>query len=216
MNAVENKIPNVSSLVKETEYNTKINEIEGKINNYNHDKYITTPELNNLAAGVFDARLARANLMTKTNFDIKLKKISDRVTLNKTKHLFVKTELKKLNNFDAAYYRGKDYFEEDGTQNYLVFQEVYKYFEDVDVSKALIKFHANSWISKGLSNEKINSVTGFECPFKEYATARIKLKFDGSILRQKLLTSTASIANYYIVYRLSPRANSSSIVRELS
>ena len=40
----------------------------------------------------------------------------------------------------------------DGTQNYLVFQGVYKYFEDVDVSKTLIKFHANSWISKGLSN----------------------------------------------------------------
>ena len=31
--------------------------------------------------------------------------------------------------FDAAYFRGKNYFEEDGTQNCLVFQPVYKYFE---------------------------------------------------------------------------------------
>ena len=94
-----------------------------------------------------------------------------------------------------------------------MFQEVYKYFED-DVSKTLIKFHANSWISTGLSNEKISSVTGFESPFIEYKNARIKLKFDKSILRQKLLTSIGSIANYYIVYRLSPRTNSSSIVLE--
>ena len=141
MIAVENKIPNVCSLVKKTDYNTKISEIEGKINNHNHDKYIITPELNNLAAGVFDARLARANLVTKTDFDIKLKKNSDRVTLkNKTKHLLVETELKKINTFDAAYYRGKNYFEEDGTKNYLVFQGVYKYFEHVMFQKLLLNF----------------------------------------------------------------------------
>ena len=150
--------------------------------------------------------------MTKTDFDIKLKKISDRITLNKTKNLLVETELKKLNTFDAAYYTGKNHFEADGTKNYLVFQGVHKYFEDV-VSKTLIKFHSNSWISKGLSNEKISSVTGFECTFTEYTNARIKLKFAGSI-RQKLLTSIGLIANYYIVYRISPRTNSSIIVLE--
>ena len=180
----------------------------------NHDKYITTPEFNNLPIGVFDARLARANLVTKRDLDIKLKKISDRVTLNETKHLLVETELKKLNTFDAAYFRGKNYFDGYGKQNYLVFQRVYKYFEDVDVSKSLIKFHANLWISKGLSNEKISSVTGFERPSIEYTNAKIKLKFNESILRQKFLTFTEPIANYYIVYRLSPRTNSSSIVLE--
>ena len=82
-------------------------------------------------------------------------------------------------------------------QNYLVFQGVYKYFKDVDVSKTLIKFYANSWTSKGLSDEKISSVTGFERPFIEYADARIKLKFDKSILRQNMFTSIGSIANCY-------------------
>ena len=96
-----------------------------------------------------------------------------------------------------------------------MFQGVYKYFEDVDVSKTLIKFHANSWISKGLSNGKISSIAGFERPFIEYTNASsIKLKFNESILRKKLLTSIEPIANYYIVYRLSPRTNSSSIVLE--
>ena len=41
--AVENKIPNVSNLIKKTDYKTKISEIENKIaTDYDHDKYITT------------------------------------------------------------------------------------------------------------------------------------------------------------------------------
>ena len=62
---VENKIPDVSGLVKKRDYNTKVTEIENKLNNHNHDKYITTPEFNTLAADVFNARLAQANLVIK-------------------------------------------------------------------------------------------------------------------------------------------------------
>ena len=69
LTAVENKIPDVSSLVKITDYNTKISEIENKVNNHNHDKYITTPEFNTLAAHVFKARLAsQTDLIRKPNF----------------------------------------------------------------------------------------------------------------------------------------------------
>ena len=99
-------------------------------------------------------------------------------------------------------------------QNYLVFEGVYKYYEGVEVSKTLIKFYANSWTSKGFSNEKISSATGFQRPFIKYANARIKLKFDESILRQNSSTSIGSIVNYYIVYSLSPRTNSSNMILE--
>ena len=58
LTAVENKIPSVSSLVKKTDYDTKITEIEKKLADHNHDKYITTPEFNTLAASVFNTRLA--------------------------------------------------------------------------------------------------------------------------------------------------------------
>ena len=75
LTAVENKIPDVSGFTTKTNYNTKISEIEKKVSDHNHDKYITTPEFNNLAASVFTARLARANLVTKTDFDTELKKI---------------------------------------------------------------------------------------------------------------------------------------------
>ena len=50
LTAVKNKIPNISNLVKKTDYDTKANEIEKKILDQKHDKYITTPEFNNLAA----------------------------------------------------------------------------------------------------------------------------------------------------------------------
>ena len=69
---VENKIPDVSNLVNKTGYNTKVTEIENKLNNHNHDKYIDTSEFNELAADVFNARIAQVNLITKINFDAKL------------------------------------------------------------------------------------------------------------------------------------------------
>ena len=39
-------------------HNTKITDIENKLDNHNLDKYIATPEFNTLAADVFNARLA--------------------------------------------------------------------------------------------------------------------------------------------------------------
>ena len=96
LTTVENKIPDVSSLVKKTDYNKKITEIENKLTDHNHDKYITTPEFNTLAVDVFNARLAQANLITKTDFDAKLSSLNKNVTKNKTRHLLVENELKKL------------------------------------------------------------------------------------------------------------------------
>ena len=38
-------------------------------------------------------------------------------------------ELKKLKTVDLGYFIGKSHFQEDGTQNYLVFQSLNKYFK---------------------------------------------------------------------------------------
>ena len=92
LTTIENKIPDVSSLVKKTGYNTKVTELENKLNDHNHDKYVTTPEFNKLAAGVFNARLAQANFITKTDFDAGLSSINKKITQNKTKHLLVENE----------------------------------------------------------------------------------------------------------------------------
>ena len=112
-----------------TDYNTKVTKIENKLNNHNHDKYIDTLEFNKLAADVFNARLAQGNFITKTVFDTKLLSLNRKSTENKSKHLLVENELKKLKTFDSSYFIGKSHFDEDGTQSYLVFQTILKYFK---------------------------------------------------------------------------------------
>ena len=105
-------------MVKQINYNTKVTEIENKLNNHNHDKYINTPEFNKLAADVFNARIAQANLITKKDFDSKLSNLNRKVTKNQTDHLLVQKKLDKLQTFDSSYFIGKGHFEEDGTQNH--------------------------------------------------------------------------------------------------
>ena len=94
LTTVKNEIPDVSSLVKKTDYDTKISDIEKKITDHYHDKYITTPEFNILAARAFNVRLAQENLITKTDFDAGLQSLSKRITSNKTKHMLIENELK--------------------------------------------------------------------------------------------------------------------------
>ena len=70
LTAIENKIPSVSNLVKKQTIILKLQKLKTKLNNHNHDKYIDTSEFNKLAADVFNATLAQANLITKTDFDV--------------------------------------------------------------------------------------------------------------------------------------------------
>ena len=65
--------------LKKTEYNTKVTETENKLTNHNHDKYITIPEFNKLAADVLNTRITQANLITKTEFDSKLSNLSRKI-----------------------------------------------------------------------------------------------------------------------------------------
>ena len=60
-----------------------------------------------LTADVFNARLARANLITKADFDAKLLSLNREITSNKSKYLLIENELKKLKAFDSSYFRVK-------------------------------------------------------------------------------------------------------------
>ena len=92
LTAVENKIPNISSLVERPDYDVKITKIEEKITGHNHDKYITTPGFNNLAADVFNTKLAQANLITKTDLMLKCQ-----VLIEKLPQIKQSTYLLKMN-----------------------------------------------------------------------------------------------------------------------
>ena len=100
-------MPSVSGLVKKTDYNTKATDIENKLHDHNHDKYIATSEFTKLAGDVFNARIAQANLITKTDFDAKLSSLKKKITQNKTKDLLVDSELNKLKKirFELFYWQ---------------------------------------------------------------------------------------------------------------
>ena len=139
-------------IIQLKKHNTKVTGIENKLNNHNDDKYIDTSEFNKLAVDVVNARLAQTNLVTKTDFDAKLLSLNRKITSNKTKHVLVENELNKLKTFDSGYFIGKSHFEEDGTQNYLVFQPIFRYFK---INMIGVTNYVLSWKSKGLSDETI-------------------------------------------------------------
>ena len=88
-------------------------------------------------------------MVTKTDFDTKLKVISDRVIKNKSKESLLDNELKKLKKFDTGYFVGGNYFEgEDGAQNTLVLQ-VKSIFFGYDNSGY------NTWKSKFVSRQNL-------------------------------------------------------------
>ena len=170
----------ISNLATKADYNKKIADVENKLNNY--DNYIDTSEFNKLAADVFNARLAQAKLITKTDFDTKLSSINRNTTQNKTKHLLVERELNKLKTFDSSYFIGKSYFDQDGTRNYLVFQPLNQQFKLITNTD-----YVSSWKSKGLSCESIKPPTTSDnilTPALNYHSSKTRVKFTGSCLKQ--------------------------------
>ena len=91
---LSNTVPDISTLIRKSDYDTKIAEMESK--------YVSNTG--------FDWKLAQGNVITKRNFDAKI--------------IELENNIKKLQTFDWSYFRGKSYFEEDFTQNYLVFKPI--------------------------------------------------------------------------------------------
>ena len=138
------------------------------------------------------------------DFDSKLSNLNRKITTNKSKHLLVENELNKLKTFDSNYFIGKKYFEEDGTQNYLVFQPIHKYFEFVNINN---EWYITSRKSKGLSEESVTpSVTSDNSlnPLIDYYyNNEIRLKYKESCLKQhNLHYKRKNIVNIYVVYEL--------------
>ena len=178
LTAVDNKI----KVKKKTDCDTKITEIEKKLTDQNHDKYITTPEFNTLAADVFNARSGQANLITKTDFDAKLSYLNRKITANKTKHLVVENELKNLEYIDSSYFRDGSHFEDDGAWKYLVFQPMYRYVQTIANKNSIL-----SWKSKGLSDESIKPSTTSDfslSPLINYFGDKVRLDFNESCLKE--------------------------------
>ena len=133
------KVPNVSNLVKKTDYEAKISD--------NESKHIITADYNKFTNDSVANRIKGEGLIYKSTIAGFIKKVD----LNKkTATLATKAELKveqnkitKLRSFDSSYFRGKSHFEEGGTQNYLLFQPVYIYVKKIGNTE-----HISAWKSK--------------------------------------------------------------------
>ena len=94
--------------------------------------------------------------------------------------------MNKLKTFDSSYFIGKSHFEEDGTENYLVFQSIITYFK---VNTITNTDYVLSWKSKGLSAETIKSSNNSLTPtLNYYDDFKVRVKFTGSCLKQPKFT----------------------------
>ena len=106
--------------------------------------------------------------------------------------------MKKLKTFDSSYFIGKSHFEEDVTQNCLVFQPINRYFKVIANSD-----YVSPWKSKGLSAESIKPPTTSDnslTPALSYYGTKTRVKSTRSCLKPKLSYSHGTIVNIYIVY----------------
>ena len=121
--------------------------------------------------------------------------------------------MKKLKTFHFNYFIGKSHFEEDGTQNYLVSQPIYKYFKAFSITQYLE--YVSKWKSKGLSNESIKAVSTSDNSFNptlNYYGTKTRVQFIDSCLKQsnKISYTHGKVVNIYIVYELGASSSSDS------
>ena len=133
-------------------------------------------------------------MITKTDFDAKLSSLNRKITQNKKKHLLAESKLNKLKTFDSSYFIGKSHFEDNGVQNYSIFQPINKYFKVITNTG-----YVSSWNSKGLFTASDNSLIR---ALNYYGTKTI-VKITGSCLKQSKISYThGKVVNIYNVYEL--------------
>ena len=132
LTAVENKIPNVSGLATAS----ALTAVENKI-----------PDI--------------TSLITKTDFDAKLKNISDRVTNNKSKDLLLDNELKKLKTLVGSSAKIKfDEVQKENSFNRAFFYYLQQSYLVYDCKMGSFQFTAgkiSTWKSTGIFNYLGNS-----------------------------------------------------------
>ena len=154
---IDKKVPDISSLVKKTDFNSKISEVENEIPNVSGFLLISVfkskisevenkiPDIKNLASktevtAVENKTTDVTDLVTKTDYVNETTKIKNNYVTNAA--LDARHDLER----DASYFRGKNYFGDDGMQNDLDFQVSQKIFDSTWDGKSF-------WRSKGFFNQ---------------------------------------------------------------
>ena len=191
---VKKKIPDISGLVSKTE----LTAVENKI-----------PDISGLATAsgliaVENKIPDSTSLITKTDFDTKLKSVSDRVTNNKSKDILLDNELKKLktrvDSSEKSFNRGFFYYLH---QSYLVYECKVNSF-------AFNNKKIANWRSTGIffNYSDYYSLNGIEDTKKELPKLKIDdetyIYLQGSYFQQNnvIVTNNKNAINIYIVYKL--------------
>ena len=105
---------------------------------------------------------------------------------------------------ELTYFHGKSYFDEDGTQNYYIFQPISKYLKVAYVNDVN---YILSWKSRRLNDIKIESIKTNNYLLNPRMdindTSKIRIKFNGSFLDRFPPTILhGDTVNIYIVYEI--------------
>ena len=202
---VKKKIPDISALASKTE----LTAVENKISDVS--RLAATSALTAVENKIPDI----TNLITKTDFDTKLKSVSDRVTNNRSKDILFDNELKnlktrvdssekiKLNDVqkEISFNRGFFYYLQ---QSYLV-------YECKVISFAFNNKKITNWRATGIFNySDYYSMNGIEDTKKELPKLKIDdetyVYLQGSYFQQDnvIVTNSKNVINIYVVYKLDP------------
>ena len=202
---VKKKIPDISGLASKTE----LTAVENKIPDISG--LATTSALTAVENKIPDI----TSLITKTDFDSKLKIVSDRVTNNKSKNILLDNELKKLKarvdssekiklndvQKEISFNRGFFYYLQ---QSYLVYECKVNSF-------AFNNKKITNWRSTGIFNySDYYSMHGIEDTKKEFPILKIDdetyVYLQGSYFQQNnvIVTNNKNVINIYVVYKLDP------------
>ena len=205
---VKKKIPDISGLASKTE----LTAVENKI-----------PDVSGSATA--SALTAAENkipditsLITKTDFDAKLKNISDRVTNNKSKDLLLDNELKKLKALIHSTAKIKfDEAQEENSFNRGFFYYLQQSYLVYDCKMGSFQFTAgkiSTWKSTDifnyLGNSNMNAVGDSKSVLPELINdGRMHVSLSGNHFPQNkvIIPNNNNVINIYCVYKIDPIAS---------
>ena len=211
---LENKIPNVSGFLLTSVFNSKITEVENNIpyasnlvTKTDYPAEITKIKNDYVTNASLNAR--QKDLVLNTTFEFEFKKVDDKTNTNTSRVLAYEHKLKQKEDTINDLERDAPYFRD---KNYFGGDGMQNYFV-IDNTGNTVYVHY--WQSKGLSDGKINapvtSSSNDQPPVLEYGGAGIRLKFKGDHLRQNKVTCDhGKIVNIYVVHEISSTYTSQS------
>ena len=200
---VKKKIPDISGLASKTE----LTAVENKIPDVSG--LATTSALTAVENKIPDI----TNLITKTDFNTKLKSVSDRVTNNKSKDILLDNELKKLQTrVDSSEKIKLNDLQKEISFNrgfFYYLQQSYLVYECKVNSFTFNNKKITNWRSTGIFNySDYYSMNGIEDTKKELPKLKIddETYLQGSYFQQNnvIVTNNKNAISIYIVYKLDP------------